>query len=106
MQKPNILSTGTASPWPEAWKTVYDMNSVFIINWVDKEFIERMRYTLQRAGYLVAEDYEGIGTKTIVCVKAPKAKEPGSPVGLDRASGSAVVGGSALPNAPASGKAT
>lgn len=80
------------------------MNSVLIINWVDKEFLERVRYALQRAGYLVTEDYDGVGTKTIVCVKSPSEKAV--PVGLSPVLSSDVAGGSGSPNAGASGKGT
>ena len=33
------------------------MNSVAIINWEDREFKERVSYSLEKTGYAMTEDY-------------------------------------------------
>jgi hypothetical protein len=37
---------------------VTEVNSVVIVNWEDKEFAQRVLYSLERQGYVRTEDYE------------------------------------------------
>lgn len=36
----------------------HEVNSVVVVNWVDKDFAQRVLYSLERCGYVRSEDYE------------------------------------------------
>lgn len=45
-------------------------NSVVIINWEDREFLQRMETSLRKNGFVKREDYEQVGAHTQVWEKA------------------------------------
>lgn len=59
------------------------MNSVVIVNWEDKVFVDRVRYSLEKQGFVREEDYEAMGTRTQVWIKSPKENFSGRVIGSD-----------------------
>jgi hypothetical protein len=59
------------------------MNSVAIINWEDKEFWERLTYSLTKARYVLTEDYESIGVRTAVWEKPSNLNQVGRFIASD-----------------------
>jgi uncharacterized protein (DUF2126 family) len=53
------------------------MNSIAIVNWEDKEFWERVTYSLTKARYVLTEDYESIGVRTAVWEKPSNLNQVG-----------------------------
>ncbi len=48
------------------------MNSIVIVNWEDKDFAERVRYSLEKQGFTRTEDYEDVGVRCQVWSKESK----------------------------------
>ncbi len=59
------------------------MNSVVIVNWEDKVFVDRVRYSLEKQGFVREEDYESTGLRTQVWTKSPKENLAGRMIGSD-----------------------
>ena len=53
------------------------MNSVAIINWEDREFKERVSYSLEKTGYAMTEDYLQHGVRIQVWTKASDVPNKG-----------------------------
>jgi hypothetical protein len=48
-----------------------------IVNWEDKDFRDRVLFSLERQGYVRSEDYEQVGVKTQVWTKAASDNQRG-----------------------------
>jgi hypothetical protein len=59
------------------------VNSIVIVNWVDKEFAQRVLFSLERAGYVRKEDYECGAAQMQVWEKAPENNQRGRMLGSD-----------------------
>lgn len=59
------------------------MNSVVIVNWEDKDFAQRVLYSLERAGYIRSEDYECGAAHMQVWEKVPENNLRGRMIGSD-----------------------
>lgn len=59
------------------------MSSIVIVNWEDKDFAERVCYSLERARYVLTEDYECGATRMQVWEKAPENSQRGRMIGSD-----------------------
>lgn len=59
------------------------MNSVVIVNWVDKDFADRVLYSLEKHGYRRTEDYESAGAQIQVWEKDSRTNARGQVLGSD-----------------------
>lgn len=59
------------------------MNSIVIVNWVDKDFAERVLYSLEKQGYRRTEDYEHAGAQCQVWEKDARTNARGQVLGND-----------------------
>lgn len=59
------------------------MNSIVIVNWEDKDFAERVLYSLEKQGFKRTEDYESAGAHLQVWEKEGKNNARGRTLGVD-----------------------
>jgi hypothetical protein len=59
------------------------VNSIVVLNWKDKDFAERVIYSLEKQGYRRTEDYEGMGAQIQVWEKEARNNLRGETIALD-----------------------